>query len=350
MKHTDNYPSISVVTATCNSTRTIERCLKSIRSQIYPQEKIEIIIADGGSKDSTVNIAKKYGARVYRIDAKRQNAEYNKSIGISHAKNDIIAMIDHDNVLPHSHWLAGMVRPLEERPDVVGVETLRYTYEPSGTLLDRYFALFGSGDPLVWYLGKTDRLSYMHDRYSLAGEVVQHRPYYVVRFTELNMPTIGANGYLVRRNILMRNAHVAPGVYFDMDVNIDLIRNGHSLFAFVDDGIIHNTGYGSVWYYLQRRMLFMQQYHLSSRLKGNPVSVRRFHMVSKNNCWRFIAAVLLCVTVAVPLYDSIRGWLRIRDRAWFLHPVMGLGFVSIYAWVIIRHQIQKIYANYILGK
>lgn len=344
----NNLFSISVVTATYNSTRTIERCLKSIRSQAYPQEKIEIIIADGGSKDATVEVAKKYGAKVYRIDSKKQNAEYNKSIGISHAKNDIIAMIDHDNVLPHSRWLTEMVKPLHERSDVVGVETLRYTYEPKGMLLDRYFALFGSGDPVAWYLGKTDRLSYIYDHYTLAGEVVQRHPYYIVRFTEENMPTIGANGYLVRRDILMRDAHVAPGSYFDMDVNIDLIRNGHTLFAFVDDGIVHNTGYGSVWYYLQRRMLFMRQYHLPMR-KNNTISSRRFHMISKNNLWRLVIAILLCITVVVPLFDSLRGWLRVRDRAWFLHPVMGLGFVSIYAWVIIRHQAQ-IYANYILGK
>lgn len=348
MKHTDNFPSISVVTATCNSTRTIERCLKSIRSQTYPQKKIEIIIADGGSKDETVMLAKKYGAKVYRIDPKKQNAEYNKSVGISHANNEIIAMIDHDNVLPHPRWFADMVRPLRENPNIAGVETLRYTYEPEGTLLDRYFALFGSGDPLVWYLGKTDRLSYMYDRYTLAGEVIQRHPYYVVRFTEQNMPTIGANGYLVRRDILMRNAYITPGTYFDMDVNIDLIRNGHTLFAFVDDGIIHNTGYGSVWYYLQRRMLFMKQYHLSKR-KGKIIPLRRFHMVSKNNLWKLIIAILLCVTVVIPFVDSFRGWLRVRDRAWFLHPLMGLGFVSIYAWVIIKHQVQ-IYANYILGK
>lgn len=335
MKHTDNFPSISVVTATCNSTRTIERCLKSIRSQTYPQRKVEIIIADGGSKDATVEIAKKYGANVYRIDPKKQNAEYNKSIGISHAKNDVIAMIDHDNVLPHSRWLTKMVKPLRERPDVVGVETLRYTYEPEGTLLDRYFALFGSGDPLVWYLGKSDRLSYMYD----TGDTA----YRVIRFTEQAMPTVGANGYLVRRNILMKYARVKPGIYYDMDVNIDLIRAGFDTFAFVNEGIIHKTGYGNMWYYLKRRMLFMNQYHIGKQAN------RRFHMISKDNLWQLIVAILLCVTVVVPLFDSFRGWLRVRDRAWFLHPLMGLGFVSIYAWVIIRHQ-TKIYANYILDK
>lgn len=348
MKQSNHVPSISVVTATRNSMRTIEQCLGSIRSQKYPQDRIELLVCDGGSTDGTIAVAKKYGARVYPIDPKKQNAEYNKSIGISHAKNELIAMIDHDNILPHSEWLTKMVRPFRDAHDIAGVETLRYTYDPGGTLLDRYFALFGSGDPLVWYLGKTDRLSYMHDTYVLAGEVIRTHPYYVVRFNERNMPTIGANGFLVRRDLLTEYADITPGRYFDMDVNIDLIRNGFTLFAFIHDGIIHKTGYGSVLYYLQRRMLFMREYQLK-KVNSEEMHHRRFQMVSKGNILRLFYSIVLCLTLIVPLYDSIRGWARVRDKAWFLHPVMAVGFVFIYVWVIMKHYI-RFYANYILGK
>ncbi len=50
----NNLPSISIVIACYNSERTIEQCLNSIRSQRYPQNKIEIIAVDGGSKDNTL--------------------------------------------------------------------------------------------------------------------------------------------------------------------------------------------------------------------------------------------------------------------------------------------------------
>lgn len=329
-----SLPSISVITATRNSIRTIEDTLKSIRSQEYPQQRIEIIVADGGSTDGTLDIAKKYRARIYRIDPKQQNAEYNKSVGISHAKSEILAMIDHDNVLPHSQWLKHMVRPFIERPDVVGAETMRYHYDPKGELLDRYFALFGCGDPIVWYLGKSDRLSYLSD--------AAKAPYTVIRFSEKTMPTIGANGFLVRRGALLRYAKTKPGMYYDMDVNIDLIRAGFSTYAFVNDGIIHKTGYGNIWSYFKRRMLFMSQYHMG---QGN----RRFHMVSKSNAWRLGFSVLASVSVVIPLYESIRGWRKIRDNAWFLHPLMALGFVSIYAWVIMKHYVSA-YAHTLLEK
>ena len=79
-------------------------------------------------------------------------------------------------------------------------------------------------------------------------------------------------------------------------------------------------------------MLFMNQYHMG---QGS----RRFHMVSKVNMWRFIIAVFASVSIVIPLYESVRGWRKIRDYAWFLHPIMALGFVTIYAWVIMRHYI-----------
>lgn len=271
-----SLPTISVIIACFNSQRTIEKTLASIATQTYPKKHIEIIIADGGSTDRTRSIAKQYGAKWISIDTQYQNAEYNKAVGISKATGEIIAMIDHDNVLPHPRWFERMVQPFIDDMSIVGVETLRYMYDPEAPLLDRYFALFGSGDPIVWYLGKADRLSYIYDRYCLAGTIVKNEPYTVVQFTEKNMPTIGANGFLVRRAVLMKYAHITPGDYFDMDVNIDLIRSGYDRYAFVNEGIIHNTGYGSVWYYFKRRMLFMNQYHIHNA----PASIgRRFHMI-----------------------------------------------------------------------
>jgi glycosyltransferase involved in cell wall biosynthesis len=329
-----DVPTISVVTATKNSIRTIRASLSSIREQEYPQDKIEIIVADGGSTDGTLDVARMYKARIYRIDPKKQNAEYNKSIGVANASNEIIAMIDHDNILPHRRWMKNMVRPFMEQPDVVGVETLRYHYEPKGELLDRYFALFGCGDPIVWYLGKSDRLSYMFE--------MEKKPYSIVTFTEKNMPTIGANGFLVRRGILTTYAQTKPGRYFDMDVNIDLIRNGFDTFAFVHDGIIHKTGYGNIWSYFARRMLFMGEYRVGR-------TNRRFQMVSKANIWRLIWAVVASISIVIPLYDGVRGWRKIHDRAWFLHPLMALGFVLVYSWVIMKHYLSS-YAHHIVAK
>ncbi|MCL4359699.1 glycosyltransferase family 2 protein [Patescibacteria group bacterium] len=333
---------------TRNSARTIGRCLASIRIQNYPQQKIEIIVADGGSTDGTFAIAKKYSATVIAVPPEKQNAEYNKSIAVGAAKNEILAMIDHDNILPHADWLARMTRPFLEHRDVVGVETLRYHYDPNTSLIDRYFALFGAGDPIVWYLGKADRLSFMYDRYNLLGTANDCGPYYLVKFRPGAMPTIGANGFLVRREVLVKYAKTAPGVYFDMDVNTDLIAAGFDTYAFVKDSILHLTGYGNAVNYLRRRLLFMSQYRLGGRGPAMK-KVRRFEVSGRKDLPRLAATVIICLTVVIPLRDSLRGWRKIRDPAWFLHPLLSFGFVMIYGWAIIRQQMLQ-YAKKLLGR
>ncbi len=341
-----SLPTISIVIATYNSSKTIGLCLKSIRSQEYPRSKIEIIIADGSSEDSTQIIASAYNVRWISVERSKQNAEYNKSIGIQHAKNEILAMIDHDNILPHPKWFYNMVRPFLEDNRIVGVETLRYHYDPSTTLLDRYFALYGAGDPLVWYLGKADRLSYIYDRYKASRDVEDHESYYLVRFKQENMPTIGANGFLVRRKILIKHAKVSPGMYFDMDVNIDLILNGYNMYAFVKDSILHLTGYGSVWYFLKRRMLFIGQYQ-RGRDKSSDKPVRRYGILSTKDIFRLGISILICATIIIPLIDSLRGFRKVRDIAWFLHPFLALSFVVLYSWVIMKRSF-LLYAKKIL--
>ncbi|MGD9553998.1 MAG: glycosyltransferase family 2 protein [Arcobacteraceae bacterium] len=54
----NNYPKITVVTVAYNAKEHIEKTIKSVLLQDYPN--IEYMIIDGGSSDETINIIKKY--------------------------------------------------------------------------------------------------------------------------------------------------------------------------------------------------------------------------------------------------------------------------------------------------
>ena len=54
------FPSISIIIPTLNSARTLPKCLQSIVMQVYPRDNIEIIIADGGFTDQTLDIISEF--------------------------------------------------------------------------------------------------------------------------------------------------------------------------------------------------------------------------------------------------------------------------------------------------
>lgn len=330
-----NYPSISVIIATFNSEKTISQCLTSVREQNYPQEKIDILLADGGSKDKTMQIIKKFNTVVFHVDSKKQNAEYNKGVAVRKATKEFLLMIDHDNVLPHKKWLKKMVQPLLDNKNIVGVETLRYHYNPKASILDRYFSLFGAGDPLAFYLGKTDRLSFLYDKYNLYGEAKDNGNYYVVKFNSFYIPTLGANGFLVRRNVLVENAQVDPDHFFHIDVNVDLIEKGFNTYAFIKDDIIHLTGYKNIASFLYRRKLFMEQFYIKKR------DARRYSVYVSKDKLNLIKFVVYSITFVKPLFDATRGYFKIHDIAWFLHPFLCFIVFIIYGYVVVTASIQK---------
>lgn len=82
--------TLSVVLATFNEEKNLASCLDSIKDLAD-----EIIIVDGTSQDKTVEIAKKYGAKV-KITTNKPNFHINKQMAIDMATKDWILQLDAD--------------------------------------------------------------------------------------------------------------------------------------------------------------------------------------------------------------------------------------------------------------
>lgn len=335
MNKKNNYLSISVVIPTYNSGRTIGKCLKSIIIQDFPKNLVEIIIVDGGSTDNTLNTVNNFGVKLIKVPASLQNPEYNKGIGVNSAKNDLLLMVDHDNILPNKEWLKNMMQPILENKNVVGVEPLRFHYDRKMKLMDRYFALIGGADPVAYYLGKNSHLSYIYDEYNLLGSILDKGKYYLVKFSPEKVPAIGGNGALVRRKIIMKYSKSDPNNFFHIDVHVDLIKKGYNNYAILKDTIIHLT-HSEFFSFLNRRKYFVEKYYFEDNDK------RRYSVFDpKLDKVRLIYYVIISLTIIKPLYDATRGFIKIKDIAWYMHPIMSFCMVFVYGIPISKRIIFK---------
>jgi len=86
-------PVLSVITIVFNNVRDIERTILSVINQSYPN--IEYIIIDGGSTDGTLEIIKKYEARIARLISEKDNGIYDAmNKGLAYATGDYVLFIN----------------------------------------------------------------------------------------------------------------------------------------------------------------------------------------------------------------------------------------------------------------
>lgn len=85
--------TVSIVIPCRNEENYIEQCIKSFLVQSYPQELIEIIVADGMSTDNTRKIIdemKKEHKNIKLLDNLKLSAPTGMNLGIKESKSDII--------------------------------------------------------------------------------------------------------------------------------------------------------------------------------------------------------------------------------------------------------------------
>lgn len=99
---------VSIITVVYNADDTIENCIKSIRSQTYPD--IEHIIIDGGSTDSTTDIISRFKDGISVLVSEKDKGVYDAmNKGINLAKGEIIGFLNADDVYAANDTVSELV-------------------------------------------------------------------------------------------------------------------------------------------------------------------------------------------------------------------------------------------------
>jgi glycosyltransferase involved in cell wall biosynthesis len=110
-----DLPKISIVTPSYNQGQYIEETILSVLNQNYPN--LEYIIVDGGSKDDTVEVIKRYEKHItYWVSEKDRGQVHALNKGLEKATGDIFAFINSDDVYLPGAFFA-IVDYFREHPD-----------------------------------------------------------------------------------------------------------------------------------------------------------------------------------------------------------------------------------------
>ena len=301
---------LSVVIPTLNSERTLGACLAAIRAQSLPRAAYEIVIADAGSADRTLDVAHDYGVETVTSNPLK-TGEAGKTAGIKAAKGDVIALIDSDNILPDPNWLARMLAPFED-PEILATEPIEYTCRDGDPALTRYFAHLGMNDPICLFTGNYDRLCAVTGRWTDLPVVSEDKGDFLkVRLSATALPTIGANGFVFRRSLL-DGVNWEPYL-FDIDVLCERIgRDGTVCVAKVKTGIVH-LYCATLGDFARKQRRRIRDFLYFAQAKGRSYPWNR---------QRKVGIVLFCLSAItfLPLaWQMLRGAMRRPDRAWLYH-------------------------------
>jgi glycosyltransferase involved in cell wall biosynthesis len=301
---------LSIVIPTLNSEKTLGACLEAIRSQSLPKNAYEIVIADAGSSDRTLEIARDFAVDTVTTNPLK-TGEAGKTAGIKAAKGDIIALVDSDNLLPDPSWLERMLAPFAD-PEIIATEPLEYTWRKEDPALTRYFALLGMNDPICLFTGNYDRTCAITGKWTeVPVEAADKGEYLKLKLTANALPTIGANGFVFRRSLL-EGVKWEPYL-FDIDILYDrILKAGSVSVAKVKTGIVH--------LYCERLADFTRKQR--RRIRDFLYFAQEKERIYPWDSQRKTGIILFClsaVTLLPLLFQVFRGFLRRPDIAWLYH-------------------------------
>jgi mycofactocin system glycosyltransferase len=107
------HPLVSVIVPVRNRPIDIEACLRALQQLRYPRERLEIIIVDDASQDTTPEVISCFPVKRMTLNEHKQ-ASYCRNLAARESKGEIVAFVDSDCRV-HPDWLSELVPCFRDR-------------------------------------------------------------------------------------------------------------------------------------------------------------------------------------------------------------------------------------------
>lgn len=177
----DYEPTVSIIVAARNEEQSIEQCLLSLVNTEYPKDKLQIVVVNDRSTDSTLEIVQQVARHNPTItyystsdDVGNLKGKANAlALGIENSSGEILMFTDADCVVPTT-WVRETVRCFDDNTGIVGGFTLLEAARKfEGMQALDWIYLFGIASSTAWWgiplTATGNNLSVRRSAYEQAG-------------------------------------------------------------------------------------------------------------------------------------------------------------------------------------
>lgn len=333
-----NLPVVSVIIATYNSEKVIDRTLSALRNQTYPQELLEVIIVDGGSTDNTLEFAQKYNCVV--LDNLKTDPVNAKMIGFNYSHGKYIVTLDHDEVLVNENSIINRVVFLRNNKECKVAFCSGYKRPKNYPGLNQYISEYGDPFSLFIYRFSKDEKYFIYDMAKRANAEDSNEYFVKFAFREdisdvilelCCVATMIDKEYFVDISDFLEKPDKMVHLFYIM-----LSHGVNSVIVAKNDPVVHYSVDSLKAYIPKLKWRIINNIHYPERSEQGYSG--RNSYASGFSKYKKYFFVLYSFSIIIPLIDSIVMSFKRKNVSYMWHCLLSL-FVSIY---IIYQYIRKI--------
>lgn len=302
----ENFPKISFVTPMKEQDFRVVKLLDSIKMQNYPQNKIELIITDGGSNPEVLKKCKEYSfVKIYpNPKGFAEGAGMGKDQGIWKSTGELVVIAESDIELIGNKWINNMIRPFQNHPQIFGAVPKLYVH-PEDNPTNRYLSYVGV-DPFAAYRSIEGQLA-------LNKKFEQKQEDYFLASLNKNKPyCMGSNGFMFKKSLINKVGDYAQ----DVEFIARLSKANHTQFAIVNNARIWHKNVNGLKDFIKKRIKWTRNY-----TKIYIKEKKEFNWIV--NKPEFILYVLKNILFFPNIPISIKKSIQYNDPSWLLHAPLS---------------------------
>lgn len=324
----NKYPLVSIITPTLNAEKYLNNFFKHLNKQTYPKNKIQIVVADGGSTDKTIKIAKKYKAIVVKNPyVMGQPGVY---VGMKNAKGKLLMVLPGDNIFKQDNAIEKIVNVFNDK--TVYAVFPKHVSSRKDSLFTKYINTFT--DPFNHFLygnaanARTFKNVYKTIQHNDLFDVYDYKTYPI-------KPILGiTQGFTVKKDFIK----LWKDINDDINPVHELIKLNKKIVYMYSVDLYHHT-VRDINHFFRK-----QRWAAKNALEKKDYGViSRKESLSRDQKIRMYIFPIYALSIILPLIRTVYGYISDKEKIWFFHPVISFITASaiIYEWIVYKLKLSK---------